>query len=958
MFKAFEPNFNRKIDVDLRMARAAAPPAFGGGNFDITNRPQTGASVRFVTSNTDPTVQVSPDCSPVLQQVGNSFAPTAIVVIPNARETSPGEAAGEYEAFEALGTQPAKLVVNFSQEPPPNIDDVDPHGGSPAVEKVVTITGSDFVNGATVTFGGASANSVTFVDSTKLTATTTSRAVGTVDVVVTNPDTKSGTKVDGFTYEGIRGTVKVEVLAAAINDPLVEATIELLQAGIVIDSTATDSNGIYLFPDGLESVNPGTYTIRVNFRHDDPASGRPILRVQHGNPGVPVTAETGPVTLTAGEVEIADITFDDLGTTTLTTDVTIPVDRLDDLAVIYFHSMQALRYGTDVLGVTHDLLLPIDVFSYFDVGGAFYACENCSPTGADVFIPVTRADVTHPNRPMNREWHEMFHELMDDSIGLPNLGGEPSHRGFANSSTAGSWVEGWGTFWSTQLWEYLGLPDSRLYRLAGGFVDLEANQLAFEPVSGEREEYAVAGLLFDLFDGINPLENDAIDIDPITLFASIGNTPLADMKAVYDRLTDDNIGAGDPDCDGLTNLDNIFVTHGFFVDADGNGGFDPGEIFVDANGNCVFDQGEVFIDTNGNNVFEEREEVGRAADPPRAATRSEVPPIPGTNLLISVVGELGQAVQEGTVEISVQYEPAFAFYNDTFTMSLQSDVIDGLLGLYPPPAKYIATITIRVLTPAGGISDALVIDNVAFWQAVEGTENDFVGGHDFDLAKTDETTVLTFNQAPVANAGADRTIEWEGQDVSLDGGGSNDPDGAELAFSWTLTGGPPATIADTGIAVTTFTPSDVGTYTFTLNVTDPSGEVDLDEVVFTVEDNTAPEINELFADPNILRPPNHKMIPVTISVDVFDAYDAEPTCKIIDVTSDEAVEGEGDGNTSLDWQDTGDLTLDLRSERSGQGDGRVYTITIECTDVSGNPSTQDVTVTVSHDQGKGGGKKK
>ena len=47
--------------------------------------------------------------------------------------------------------------------------------------------------------------------------------------------------------------------------------------------------------------------------------------------------------------------------------------------------------------------------------------------------------------------------------------------------------------------------------------------------------------------------------------------------------------------------------------------------------------------------------------------------------------------------------------------------------------------------------------------------------------------------------------------------------------------------------------------------------------------------------------------------DVSDAYDAEPTCKIIDVTCDEAVEGEGDGNTSLDWQDTGDLTLDLRS---------------------------------------------
>ena len=69
------------------------------------------------------------------------------------------------------------------------------------------------------------------------------------------------------------------------------------------------------------------------------------------------------------------------------------------------------------------------------------------------------------------------------------------------------------------------------------------------------------------------------------------------------------------------------------------------------------------------------------------------------------------------------------------------------------------------------------------------------------------------------------------------------------------------------------------------------------------------------------------------------------------------MEGEGDGNTSPDWEITGDLTLDLRAERSGQGDGRVYTITIECTDASGNPSAKDVTVIVPHDQGKGGGKK-
>ena len=37
-----------------------------------------------------------------------------------------------------------------------------------------------------------------------------------------------------------------------------------------------------------------------------------------------------------------------------------------------------------------------------------------------------------------------------------------------------------------------------------------------------------------------------------------------------------------------------------------------------------------------------------------------------------------------------------------------------------------------------------------------------------------------------------------------------------------------------------------------------------------------------------------------------------------------------------DWEITGDLTLDLRAERSGSGTGREYTITVQCTDGTGN----------------------
>lgn len=63
-----------------------------------------------------------------------------------------------------------------------------------------TITGTNFAPGATVTFGGTSATAVTVVSATSITVTTPSHAIGVVNIVVTNPDTQSGTLTNGFTY--------------------------------------------------------------------------------------------------------------------------------------------------------------------------------------------------------------------------------------------------------------------------------------------------------------------------------------------------------------------------------------------------------------------------------------------------------------------------------------------------------------------------------------------------------------------------------------------------------------------------------------------------------------------------------------------------------------------------------------------------------------------------------------
>ena len=73
--------------------------------------------------------------------------------------------------------------------------------------------------------------------------------------------------------------------------------------------------------------------------------------------------------------------------------------------------------------------------------------------------------------------------------------------------------------------------------------------------------------------------------------------------------------------------------------------------------------------------------------------------------------------------------------------------------------------------------------------------------------------------------------------------------------------------------------------------------------------------------------------------------------QITNVSSDELLNatGKGSGNTVGDINITGLKTVDLREERDGTGDGRVYTINYNVTDYSGNTATGKSYVWVLHD---------
>ena len=124
-----------------------------------------------------------------------------------------------------------------------------------------------------------------------------------------------------------------------------------------------------------------------------------------------------------------------------------------------------------------------------------------------------------------------------------------------------------------------------------------------------------------------------------------------------------------------------------------------------------------------------------------------------------------------------------------------------------------------------------------------------------------------------------------------------------------------------------------------------------------------------------LWPPNHKMVEqLATATDGGSATTGDDasnaTTLTITPTMDEVVNGTGDGNTDADWNfpqgftasgdPTAQLPFEVRAERSGRGDGRVYTFDWVATfDGTRKTCSSQVdgqlpfTVFVPHDQGKG-----
>lgn len=134
-----------------------------------------------------------------------------------------------------------------------------------------------------------------------------------------------------------------------------------------------------------------------------------------------------------------------------------------------------------------------------------------------------------------------------------------------------------------------------------------------------------------------------------------------------------------------------------------------------------------------------------------------------------------------------------------------------------------------------------------------------------------------------------------------------------------------------------------GLYTINVSVTDAAGNTSTAKIPLSVVDTTPPVFKSLSVSPNVLSPPNHQLVHVTVSACVVDNCDAAPVTKIVSITcSDPTAPG--------DMQITGDLTATLAANKADSGN-RVYTITVQSTDASGNSATGTVTVVVPRNNG-------
>ncbi len=545
--------------------------------------------------------------------------------------------------------------------------------------------------------------------------------------------------------------------------PLIGVPVTLLHNGQFLRQTVTQPPyGDYVFTNVPVSNN---YTISTTLRHDGVfPSPFQVLYQQRGTP--PVTVSTQAFATNANvDPLIKDIVLvDGLNNPPLIVPARINRNNLNDIATIYYHTYQAWELTDLTVGQPLDLKPPLDILSFSTQpspnDGVYYVGPrtNGANAGVQPYINIETFNgtslVSDPARPDNREWHEFGHHVMADTLGNMspvfafNGRNDSNHGGFGNPSTTDSWTEGFAEFYSMLVAKFIaGEQRPELYRISRHWEDnLEANSLAWRFIYSKKanqmqwlEELAVAGLLWDLVDPVNVNDStilggtaygDCVDI-PVGTFWDVlatnwDNPPLDvtlspaappgygyifDIKQLYEVLKNQGVGASYSRQRALSDLDELFIAHGFFADLDNFGVYDEGEV-IGSTGNPALN-----LPTGG--VL------------PARAERRSLPTPPDT-----LIGYAAQDIDGGEVEadtflIEVQFAPPHEHYNYSFVTTADAP---GRLYFNAPDTHYQVTTHITPLV-AGFVGEPLAVQNDFYFDQIATATGDTFIQHTFVMER-------------------------------------------------------------------------------------------------------------------------------------------------------------------------------------------------------------------------------
>jgi hypothetical protein len=175
----------------------------------------------------------------------------------------------------------SSVLLSSSSTPAPTVTSISPNSGTINGGTVVSITGTGFLGGATVSVGGSAATGVTVVNSTSITATTPAHAAGTVNVIVTNSDTQSGTLTQGFTYTTVSNPAPTltgisPASGAAAGGTAVTITGSGFLAGATVSLGGTQATGVTVMSStSITAITPAhaAGTVNVIVTNSDTQSG-------------------------------------------------------------------------------------------------------------------------------------------------------------------------------------------------------------------------------------------------------------------------------------------------------------------------------------------------------------------------------------------------------------------------------------------------------------------------------------------------------------------------------------------------------------------------------------------------------------------------------------------------------------------------------------------------------------